>query len=137
MRPTALVFAVLASVFVWSAFAAAERPTEKRSDAAFVVEGVVESVDVTKEDGVEYYLVAIKVAKVHKGDFTAGNLFKVSCFQVKKFKPGTTGAAGHNAIPNKGDKVKAYASKYEQRGGREALYPNWFDKLEKDGPGKK
>src|SRR5262245_50416841 len=137
MRPIPLTVAVLASVFQFSPFAVAERPTEKRTDAAFVVEGTVESVDVAKEDGVEYYLVAINVAKVHKGDFTAGNVFKVSCFQVKKFKPGTTGAAGHNSIPNKGDKIKAYASKYEQRGGREALYPNWFDRLEKDGPGKK
>jgi hypothetical protein len=137
VRPLPLTLTLLASVFVSSPLAVAERPTEKRSDAAYVVEGTVESVDVTKEDGVEYYLVAIKVAKVHKGDFTAGNVFKVSCFQVKKFKAGTTGAAGHNAIPSKGDKVKAYASKYEQRGGREALYPNWFDKLDKDGPAKK
>jgi hypothetical protein len=137
MRVTSLALRAFASIFILSPLAVAERPTEKRSDAAFVVEGVVESVEVTNEDGVDYYLVAIKVAKVHKGDYTAGNVFKVSCFQVKKFKPGTTGSAGHNAIPNKGDKIKAYASKYEQRGGREALYPNWFDKLEKDGPVKK
>jgi hypothetical protein len=52
-----------------------------------------------------------------------------------KFKPGTTGAAGHNAVPKKGDKIKAYANKDEQRGGREALYPNWFEKL--DGAAKK
>jgi hypothetical protein len=56
---------------------------------------------------------------------------------VTKFKPGTTGAAGHKAFPQKGDRVKAYATKYESRGGFEALYPDWFDKLDPDGPPKK
>jgi hypothetical protein len=128
---------VLAATFVVTPSAVAERPSQDRSDAAFVFDGVVESVELTKEEGVDYYLVEVKITKVHKGDLTAGNVFKVSCFQVKKFKPGTTGAAGHYAIPNKGDKIKAYANKHEQRGGREALYPNWFEKLDKDRPVKK
>jgi len=129
MRIGQLGIAALASTFVLSPSVLAERPSQPRSDAAYVFDGVVESVDETKEDGVSYYLVAVKIAKVHKGDLTAGNVFKVSCFQVTRFKPGTTGAAGHNAIPKKGDRIKAYVNKDEQRGGREALYPNWFEKL--------
>ena len=135
MRPAFV--AAIAAVFATASAALAERPPEAKSDAHFVFEGVVESVDMTPEDGVEYYLVAVKITKVLKGDLTAGNVFQVSCFQVKKFKPGTTGAAGHFAIPSKGDKIKAYANKHEQRGGREALYPNWFDKLDKEAPKKK
>jgi hypothetical protein len=137
MRPLSLVTAVLASAVALSPATFAERPPEAKSDAHFVFEGVVESVEMTPEDGVDYYLVAVKITKVIKGDLTAGNVFKVSCFQVKKFKPGSTGAAGHFAIPSKGDKIKAYANKNEQRGGREALYPNWFDKLDKEAPKKK
>ena len=137
MRPTSLIMTVVASAVVLSPAALAERPPEAKADAHFVFEGVVESVDMTPEDGVDYYLVAVKITKVIKGDLTAGNVFKVSCFQVKRFKPGTTGAAGHFAIPNKGDRIKAYANKHEQRGGREALYPNWFDKLDKEVPKKK
>jgi hypothetical protein len=133
MRLATLILAA----FGFCPAALAERPPQAKSDADFVFDGVVESVDTTPEDGVDYYLVAVKITKVHKGDLTAGNVFKVSCFQVKKFKPGTTGAAGHYAIPAKGDKIKAYATKYEQRGGREALYPTWFDKIAKDGAAKK
>jgi len=137
MRATPLVMLAFASGFALSPAARAERPPEAKADAHFAFEGVVESVEMTPEDGVDYYLVAVKITKVIKGDLTAGNVFKISCFQVKKFKPGTTGAAGHFAIPSKGDKIKAYANKHEQRGGREALYPNWFDKLDKDVPKKK
>jgi hypothetical protein len=133
----ALPAVALASALVVGPSAVAERPPQPKSEAAFVFEGIVESVEETKEDGIDYYVVAIRIAKVHKGDLTAGKVFNVSCFQVRKFKPGTTGAAGHNAIPGKGDKIKAYVNKHEQRGGREALYPNWFDKLDKDGAEKK
>jgi hypothetical protein len=131
----ALPAVALASALAVGPAAVAERPSQPKSEAAYVFEGVVESVDETKEDGVDYYVVAIKMTKILKGDLTAGNVFNVSCFQVRKFKPGTTGTAGHNAIPSKGDKIKAYVNKHEQRGGREALYPNWFEKL--DAPAKK
>ena len=130
-------FLALAGALVLAAVARAERPSQAKSDAAFAVEGTVESVETTHEDGVDYYLVSIKIARVLKGDLTAGTVFKVSCFQVKKFKPGTTGAAGHNAVPAKGERVKAWANKTELRGGHEALYPNWFEKLDKDGAAKK
>ena len=116
----------------------AERPPQKKSVAELAFEGTVESVELTKEENVNYYLVAIKVLKVHKGDvLTAGKTYKVYCWRVTKFKPGTAGAAGHTAIPEKGDRIKAYANKYETRGGFEALYPDWFDRLEKEGAGKK
>ena len=116
----------------------AERPPQKKSEAELAFEGTVESVELTKEENVNYYLVAVKVLKVHKGDvLTAGKTYKVYCWRVTKFKPGTAGAAGHTAIPEKGDQIKAYANKYETRGGFEALYPNWFDRLDKDGAGKK
>jgi len=137
MRLATPLLATLAAAFTVCPPVMAERPPQAKSDADYVFDGVVQSVDVTPEDGVDYYVIAVKITKVHKGDLTAGNVFKVSCFQVKKFKPGTTGAAGHLAIPNKGDKIKAYASKHEQRGGREALYPSWFEKLDKEGAGKK
>lgn len=131
----ALPAVALASALAVGPAAMAERPSQPKSEAVYVFEGIVESVEETKEDGIDYYVVAIKMTKILKGDLTAGNLFNVSCFQVRKFKPGTTGAAGHNAIPAKGDKIKAYVNKQEQRGGREALYPTWFEKL--DAPAKK
>jgi hypothetical protein len=131
------VFAV-AVALVFPTAGWAERPPQKKSEADLVFEGVVESVELIKEENVDYYLVAIKAAKVHKGDvLTAGKTYKVYSFRVTKFKPGTAGAAGHTAIPNKGDRIKAYANKYESHGGFEALYPDWFDKLDKDGAGKK
>ena len=130
MRPATLILAA----FVFCPAALAERPPQAKSDADFVFDGVVESVDTTPEGGVDYYLVAVKITKVHKGDLTAGNVFKVSCFQVKKFKPGTTGAAGHYAIPAKGDKIKAYATKYEQRGGRERCTRTGSIRSPKTGP---
>src|SRR5262245_21455876 len=131
----ALPAVALASALAVGPAAMAERPSQPKSEAVYVFEGIVESVEETKEDGIDYYVVAIKMTKILKRDLTAGNLFNVSCFQVRKFKPGTTGAAGHNAIPAKGDKIKAYVNKQEQRGGREALYPTWFEKL--DAPAKK
>jgi len=127
---------VAALVFLPAAWA--ERPPQKKGEAELTFEGTVESVELTKEETVNYYLVAIKVSKVHKGDvLTAGKTYKVYCWRVMKFKPGTAGAAGHTAIPEKGDQIKAYANKYETRGGFEALYPNWFDRLDKDGAGKR
>jgi len=135
MRPclcAALVVAIILPT------ARADRPPQKTSEAELAFEGTVESVELTKEENLDYYLVAIKVSKVHKGDvLTAGKTYKVVCWRVTKFKPGTAGAAGHTAIPEKGDRVKAYANKYGSRGGFEALYPDWFDKLEKEGAKKK
>ena len=116
----------------------AERPPQKKSEAELVFEGTVESVDRTPEENVDYYLVTIKATKIHKGDvLTAGKTYKVRGWRVTKFKPGTAGAAGHLAFPQKGDRIKAYANKYESRGGFEALYPDWFDNLPKDAPVKK
>ena len=117
--------------------AVAERPPQKKSEAELVFEGVVESVERTPEENVNYYLVTIKATRVHKGDvLTAGKTYKVHGWQVTKFKPGATGAAGHLAFPQKGDRIKAYANKYQSRGGFEALYPDWFDRLEADRPKK-
>jgi hypothetical protein len=133
-----LVLGAVVAALVLVPTAPAERPPQKKSEAELAFEGTVESVELTKEENVNYYLVALKVSKVHKGDvLTAGKTYKVYCWRVTKFKPGTAGAAGHTAIPEKGDRIKAYANKYESRGGFEALYPDWFDRLEKEGAGKK
>lgn len=130
-------FPALAGALIVAAAAHAERPSQAKSDATYAVEGTVESVETTHEEGVDYYLVSIKIAKVLKGDLTARTVLKVSCFQMKKFKPGATGAAGHYSVPSKGDRIKAWANKTELRGGHEALYPNWFEKVDKDGAGKR
>jgi hypothetical protein len=117
--------------------ALAERPPQKKSEAELVFEGVVESVERTPEENVDYYLVTLKATRIHKGDvLTAGKTYKVHGWQVTKFKPSTTGAAGHLAFPQKGDRIKAYANKYQSRGGFEALYPDWFDKLDSGKPKK-
>jgi hypothetical protein len=130
--------AVVCIGFVGVSAAWAERPPQPKSEAALVFDGVVESVELTKEDGVDYYLIAIKSEKIHKGDvLTAGKTCKVFCWRVTRFRPGTAGAAGHAAIPEKGARIKVYANKYESRGGFEALYPNWFEKLEAGGTAKK
>ena len=135
MRPIlfSVAVALAAAPAAW-----AERPPQEKSAAELAFEGEVTDVEVTREESVDYYLVTIKVARVHKGDvLTVGKTYKVSGWRVIRFKPGTTGAAGHLAFPKKGERVKAYANKYESRGGFEALYPDWFDKLDKDGAGKK
>ena len=130
-------FLALAGALVLAAVARAERPSQAKSDAAFAVEGTVESVETTHEDGVDYYLVSIKIAKVLKGDLTAGTVLKVSCFQVKKFKPGTTGGRGAQRRPGQGGPGQGVDEQDRARGGHEALYPNWFEKLDKDGAAKK
>jgi hypothetical protein len=131
-----LAIALAAALVIAPAFA--ERPPQKKSDAELVFEGTVEAVERTPEENVDYYLVTIKATKIHKGDvLTAGKVYKVHGWRVTKFKPGTAGAAGHLAFPQKGDRIKAYANKYESRGGFEALYPDWFDTLEKGTPVKK
>lgn len=135
MRP--VLFALAVAVIV-PPVTRAERPPQKKSEAELVFEGEVTDVEVAREDSVDYYLVSIKVAKVVKGDvLTVGKMYKVAGWQVTKFKPGTAGAAGHLAFPKKGDRVKAYANKYETRGGFDALYPDWFDRPDKDGKPKK
>jgi len=63
----------------------------------------------------------------------AGDLFKVSCYKLVRPKPKSFASPGHEGVPAKGDRIKAFVSDHETHGGREAVYPDWFDKLEQSG----
>lgn len=113
---------------LYSPPAAAERPPQQRSQAAFVVKGVVTNVTTTKRGFDDYYRITIKVSEVEKGAIQKGGSLVVTAFQlVRKPPPGWVGASGHGAPPPVGATIMAYVTDRKEAGGYEGIYKNWFD----------
>ena len=122
------VAALLCGMMLLSLPAAAERPPEQRSQAAFVVKGVVTDVTTTKRGFDDYYRITIKVSEVQKGAIREGASLVVTTFQmVRKPPPGFVGPSGHGAPPPKGATIMAYVSDRKENGGYEAIYKDWYD----------
>ena len=107
----------------------AEIPTQPKKDAAYVVTGQVKKI--YERDGRAHreYLIEIRVDEVERGqDLQNGDTIYVHAFMRR---PGDTvtepGAAGHRAIPEEGQQIKAWTKGKRDR--MTALYPRWFDVL--------
>src|SRR5262245_15009750 len=112
----------------------ADRAPDDRGTAKFVVEGEVESVEKSADGEHDWFVVAMRITKVDKGaGVKAGDVFKVSCYGLVRPKPKTFASVGHDGVPTKGDRIRAFVSDHDTHGGREGVYPDWFDKLPGDG----
>ncbi len=121
---------VIASVLVGltGTIASAERPPEKRQDAAAVVVGKIQKIE-TKEsafggDGVRTdYTAEVVVASVDRGDgVKVGDTIKVKWFRVTK-NPSNPfpGAYGHNYPVKKDDEAKFWLMG-DAKSGFEVIY---------------
>jgi hypothetical protein len=111
----------------------ADRAPDDRGTAKVVVEGEVVSVDKSADGEHDWFLVSLRVAKVDKGDgVKAGDVLKVSVYRLVRPKPKTFASPGHDGVPTKGDRIRAFVSGHETHGGREGVYSDWFDKLPGD-----
>lgn len=105
--------------------AQADRAPDDRGTARYVLDGIVESVEKSADGEHDWYLVRIKVAKVERGEgVKAGDVFKATCYALARPKPKSFASGGHNAVPARGDRIKAFVSKHETHGGFEGVYPD-------------
>jgi len=113
----------------------AERPTQKRENADYIVTGKVTAVYSQETDGYRNYIIDIRVEKVEKGaGIKKGELFRAFCYQRKPGKGGLQyDSRGHTQVPKEGQKVKAFVNR--ARGLYEGVYPNWFDVLQEEKKG--
>jgi hypothetical protein len=126
-------FAGLVIMLLAACAGRADRAPDDRGTAKFVLDGVVESVESSKDGEHDWYVVAVRVKKVDKGDgIKPGDLFKVSCYRLTRPKPKTFASVGHDGVPAKGDTIRAFVSDHQTHGGREGVYPAWFDKLDSE-----
>jgi hypothetical protein len=132
MRHSLLVPA-LATCLTLTPVAWADRAPDDRGTAKVVVEGEVEAVEQSKDGEHDWFLVSVRVRKVDKGSgVKAGDVFKVTCYRLVRPKPKSFASPGHLGVPARGDLVRAFVSDHETHGGREGVYPDWFDKLPAD-----
>jgi hypothetical protein len=107
----------------------ADRPTEKRETATYVVTGTVQAVYVHETKGYKSHIIELTVEQVNKGDgLKKGDCFRAYCYQRK---PGAGGlefdTAGHTTVPKEGQRVRVFVNR---AGGRnEGVYPDWVDLL--------
>ncbi len=119
---------LLFCLMFYSLPAAAERPPESRSQAAFVVKGVVTDVTTTQRGFDDLYRITLKVSQVEKGAIKPGDSLVVTTFQLaRKPPPGWVGPSGHGAPPPVGATIMAYVTDRKEAGGYEGIYKNWFD----------
>jgi hypothetical protein len=107
--------------------ARAERPSEKRDKADYVLSGVVTAVYSRETTGYREYVVAIKVEEVEKGaGVKKGDTFRAFCYQRKEGKGGLEfDTTGHSTVPKEGQRVKAFVNRADGR--NEGVYPDWID----------
>ena len=106
----------------------AERPPESQDDATHVVVGEVEAVYVLEDRSNRNYVVKIVVEKLERGTgFEEGDAFFAECFQRRRDAPRIPAAYGHRAVPQAGQRIRAFVI----RGGprSEGIYPDWFQVL--------
>jgi hypothetical protein len=124
---------MILAVIISTGSARADRAPDDRGTAKVVLDGEVESVEQSKDGEHDWFVVAIRVQKVDKGaGVKAGDLFRVTCYKLVRPKPKSFASPGHEGVPVKGDRIKAFVSDHETHGGREAVYPDWFDKFPGD-----
>ena len=135
MRTTTIVSALLLVSALSVGVVRAERPTQKRENADYVVTGTVTAVYSQETDGYRNYIIDIRVEKVEKGaGLKKGELFRAFCYQRKPGKGGLKyDSRGHTQVPKEGQKVKAFVNR--ARGLYEGVYPNWFDVLQEEKKG--
>ncbi len=123
---------VLLGVLCWivstAPFAYAERASQSRKDAAFILTGLVESVEESWDGLRTRFRITIRVQMVERGrNVKEGDLFPARCFR-QLLLPWMKGAAGHRTVPEVGDRVRVYV---HARDG-EGIYPDWCDILERN-----
>ena len=129
---TAFSVAVAGLAF-WTFDARADRAPEDRGKAKFVFEGEVEAVETSQDGEHDWFVVAVRVTKLDKGTgIKAGDMFKVSVYRLVRPKPKSFASSGHSDVPARGNRIKAFVSDHQTHGGREGVYPDWFDKLPAD-----
>lgn len=132
MRSARLPLALIVPLALVAAVRA-EMPPQMRETATHVVTGTAERVYRTRDLEIDRYLVALRIAEVHKGEGLAkGDLVYLPCFVWARPSPGAVGASGHRTIPAPGDRLRAYLR--HGHGHYGPLYPDWADVLE-PGPG--
>jgi hypothetical protein len=128
--PLALALVALAC---FAATARADRPTEKRSDATYVITGTVEAV--YTDDGGEYrgHIVAIAIEAAEKGPgLKKGEILYASCYRRKPDAPGINWDSGHDLVPKVGSRIRAFVNR--GNGKNEGVFPNWVDVLAEPKP---
>jgi hypothetical protein len=120
-----LVVAAIASTSL------ADRPTEERTEADYVLTGKVDAVYKQDTEGYVNYIVELRVASVEKGkDIKSGEVFRAYCYQRKEGKSGLEfDTAGHDVVPKEGATVKIFVKR--QNGRHEGIYPHWIDVMKK------
>lgn len=126
------VLALCCGLFLLStAVGRADRPNEDRQKATYVFSGTVQSLYIRGTEDSADCIVELKIEEVTKGDrLKKGDTFYAYCSKHKP-APGSMEAAGHNKVPEKGQRVKVYVN--DARGRNEGVYPDWFDVLPKAG----
>jgi hypothetical protein len=113
--------------------ALAERPTEPRESASYVVTGTVSKL-FTRDPGDDSefvdHIVQIRIEGVERGDgYGKGDFIYTS---VMRRKPGARtdlpGIGGHRGLPEEGQRIRAWIK--HARGKMEGLYPRWFEVLD-------
>ena len=117
-----------------------ERPAEDPEAADVIVTGTVEKVYSRKHGRLNDYLVQIRVEQVHanrpveRGGRPAEappavgpkDRLLVTCFQMDAPAVPVPEAGGHDAVPEEGQRVKAFVRR-RHRGELEGNYSKWFD----------
>jgi hypothetical protein len=127
MRSTFFILTLLAVVAVAIQPAKADRPTQKRDKADYVVSGTVNAVYARDTKGYKQYIVEIRVEQVDKGArLKKGDIFRAFCYQRKEGFGGMEfDTSGHKAVPKEGQQIKAFVN--SGSGYNEGVYPDWFD----------
>lgn len=125
-RTSALAFGFLV-LLVPSAVTRADRPQESREKATYIFTATVRSVYVRGTETEADCIVELVVEEVTKGDgLRKGRTFYAYCSKHTP-KPGSFDAAGHNKVPEPGQRVKVYVN--DAQGRNEGVYQDWFDVL--------
>lgn len=127
MRFIRIVFLAIALSTFANGALQAERPTEKREQADYVLSGKVTAVYKHESEGYREFIVEIKISQVTKGDgIKKGHTFRAMCYQRKENKGGLEfDTAGHSVVPKEGQQITVFVNRADGR--NEGVYPNWVD----------
>ncbi|MBX6314658.1 MAG: PDZ domain-containing protein [Isosphaeraceae bacterium] len=130
-----LFLVAVAALALWPAVACAERPPERKEDAALVVTGRVGKVYTNVDAVEENYIIEIQVEAVERGrGARAGETVDARIFRRRPDAPRVPAAYGHHDFPREGERVRAYLNRRPD-GQFEGTYPDWIDRLSGGSPG--